>query len=777
MKYADLPKQKISHLVKPAGTTLEEWQVMLRMQQAQREDLQVECVSERYNPGEYRVQSPHSGGVYKVVFRGAKSPWNYCDCMDFKTSQLGTCKHIEAARQWIAQHHKRIHWDLPAYTSVYLSYRGNDRRVKVRVGASASEALRKLVGRYFNDLDELQPTAYETFDTFIREAKALDASFRYYPDAADFVLARREDIRRRKVIENNYDDAALDGLLRTTLYDYQKAGVRFCAQAGRTILADEMGLGKTVQAVATAELLRRECFIEQALVLCPTTLKYQWKREIERFTGAEVVLVEGTPEQRRELLQLSAPYKIASYSSINQDLKELPELTTDMVIMDEVQRLKNWNTQIARSVRRIHSRYALILSGTPLENRLEELYSIVELVDQFLLSPYYLFRDRYLVTDETGRTVGYRNLQEVAERIKPILLRRRKADVALQLPSRIDKNLFVPMTTEQLDAHHSLKQQAARLVAKWHRQHFLSEIDRKQLLLTLSQMRMTCDSLYVLDEHSRYDTKVEEVMNILDECGVTENGMFSTDEERGTVKVVIFSQWERMTRLVAQELEQSGVEFVYLHGNVPARERQERVEAFATDPAVRVFLSTDAGSLGLNLQSASVVINVDVPWNPAVLEQRIGRIHRIGQQRGVEVINLISAGTIEEDMLSKLRFKASLFEGVLDGGEDAVFLGNDNFDSLLSGLQDYMEEGGVEPLLGIAVSEEEQHREAVQTELSFDEPAAVAANAAATTETTNAASPDADVAALLRLLSRLLQADEPTRQRVAALLERFAGEV
>ena len=772
MKYADLPKQKISHLVKLAGATLEEWQVMLRMQQAQREELQVECVSERYNPGEYRVQSPHSGGVYKVVFRGAKSPWNYCDCMDFKTSQLGTCKHIEAARQWIAQHHKRIHWDLPAYTSVYLSYRGNDRRVKVRVGASASEPLRKLVSRYFNDLDELLPTAYESFDTFIREAKALDATFRYYPDAADFVLARREDIRRRKVIESTYDDAALDGLLRTTLYDYQKAGVRFCAQAGRAILADEMGLGKTVQAIATAELLRRECFIEQTLVLCPTTLKYQWKREIERFTGAEVVLIDGSPEQRRELLQTSAPYKIASYSSINQDLKELSEFTTDMVIMDEVQRLKNWNTQIARSVRRIHSRYALILSGTPLENRLEELYSIVELVDQFLLSPYYLFRDRYLVTDDTGRTVGYRNLQEVAERIKPVLLRRRKADVALQLPPRIDKNLFVPMTTEQLDAHHALKQQAARLVAKWHRQHFLSEIDRKQLLLTLSQMRMTCDSLYVLDEHSRYDTKVEEVMNILDECGVTEYGVSSADDGRSGVKVVIFSQWERMTRLIAQELEQSGVEFVYLHGNVPARERQERVEAFGTDPSVRVFLSTDAGSVGLNLQAASVVINVDVPWNPAVLEQRIGRLHRIGQQRGVEVINLISAGTIEEDMLSKLRFKASLFEGVLDGGEDAVFLGNDNFDSLLSGLQDYMEEGDVEPLLGIAVSEEEQHCEAVQTELSFDEPAA-----AATTETTNAAAPDTDAAALLRLLSRLLRADEPTRQKLAVVLEQLAGEV
>ena len=524
MKYADLPKQRISHLVKPDGVSLEDWQVMLRMQQAGREDFEVNCVSERYNPGEYTVASPASGNTYKVVFRGPKSPWNYCDCMDFKTSQLGTCKHVEAARQWIADHHKRIHRDLPAYTSVYLSYRGNDRRIRIRVGSAASEAFRKLVRRYFNDLDELPADGYESFDNFVREARALDPTFKYYADAEDFVLTRREDLRRRKVVASKYDDAALDALLQTRLYDYQKEGVRFAAKAGRAIIADEMGLGKTVQAIATAELLRRECFVEQVLVLCPTTLKYQWKRELERFAGVEVLVIDGTPEQRRELLASNAAYKIASYNSINQDLKELKSLSTDMVIMDEVQRLKNWNTQIARAVRRIRSNYALILSGTPLENRLEELYSIVELVDQFLLSPYYLFRDRYIVTDATGRTLGYKNLQEVSKRIRPVLIRRTKQEVALQLPARIDKNLFVPMTREQLDAHHELKLQAARLVAKWHRMHFLSEMDRKQLLLTLSQMRMTCDSLFVLDERSRADTKVEEVMNILEECGVVGNG-------------------------------------------------------------------------------------------------------------------------------------------------------------------------------------------------------------------------------------------------------------
>lgn len=764
MKYADLPKQRISHLVKPDHLSLEDWQVMLRMQQAQRENLEVECVSERDHPGEYRVTSPTSGGSYKVIYRGPKSPWNYCDCLDFKTSQLGTCKHIEAARQWIADHHKRIHRDLPAYTSVYLSYRGNDRRVKIRIGTTMEKEFRALAKQYFNDFEELLPSSYETFGDFLTEAKKLDEGFRCYKDAFDFILEQRERQRRIDIIKEQYDDKALDSLLRVPLYPFQREGVRFCASAGRAILADEMGLGKTVQAIATAELLRKERLIEQALVLCPTTLKYQWKREIERFTGAEVVLIDGTPEQRRELLGHPAPYKIASYNSINQDLKELKDLTTDMLIMDEVQRLKNWNTQISRSVRHIHSRYSLILSGTPLENRLEELYSIVELVDQYLLSPYYLFKDRYILVDETGATKGYRNLNEVGQRVSRVMIRRKKETVALQLPARIDKTLFVPMTREQMEAHNDLKLHAARLVSKWHRQHFLSEIDRKQLLLTLQQMRMTCDSLYVLDEHSRFDTKVEEVMNILDECGVTVNG-----EGNGLLgtKVVIFSQWERMTRLVAQELERSGVEYAYLHGNVPSRERKARVDAFQDNPQIRVFLSTDAGATGLNLQVANVVINLDLPWNPAVLEQRIGRIHRIGQTRGIEVINLVSTGTIEEDMLSKIRFKTSLFEGVLDGGEDAVFLSEDQFEGLLTGLEDYMEESDAHPSQTLVSEAAEQPigAEPVQTELEFEEQAA-------SPEPQETAHEDTSLLQrLAKDFSDLLLADEPTRRQAAELLK------
>ena len=629
--------------------------------------------------------------------------------------------------------------------------------MKIRIGSTAAKEYRELAKTYFNEFDELRPTAYEAFGDFLSEARKLDDAFRCYKDVLDYVLEQRERLHRLKTVNEKYTDEVLDSLLRAPLYPYQRDGVRFCAMAGRSILADEMGLGKTVQAIATAELLRREQFVGQVVVLCPTTLKYQWKREIERFTNATAIVIEGTPEQRREQLNTDVTYKIASYNSINQQLKELETLDADMIIMDEVQRLKNWNTQIARSVRRIRSRYAVILSGTPLENRLEELYSIVELADQFLLSPYYLFKDRYIVTDETGRTIGYRNLGEVGQRVSSVMLRRRKQDVALQLPARIDKKLFVPMTREQMEAHNDLKLQAARLVAKWHRQHFLPETDRQQLLLTLQQMRMACDSLYVLDEHSRFDTKVEETMNILDECGVTLNGEGQLNGQ-ASPKVVIFSQWERMTRLVAQELERSGVEFVYLHGNVPARERQNRVESFQNDPQVRVFLSTDAGAMGLNLQAASIVINLDLPWNPAILEQRIGRIHRIGQMRGIEVIDLISAGTIEEEMMTKLRFKSALFEGVLDGGEDAVFLSDDKFSGLLDSLDSYMEE----PMADTALIEQQEEPQATRPQ---------------------AETPKEDEGPQLTLLHRLsadladlLLADEPTRQKAAALLRAALNE-
>ena len=673
-------KQVISHIVKPEKMSLEEWQIKLRKQVTDIEHFNISCVDDDLFPGEYIVRNPEKNNEYKVVYRGANSEWNYCSCMDFKTSRLGTCKHIEAVKKWFGgKKGVHVHRELPPYTSVYLSYR-DERCVKIRIGSDNKEAYEQLAKDYFDENHVLKKTAYASIGSFLKQARQISDTFRCYKDAIDFIIDIREKAKRENIVKT-YDDEKLDNLLKVNLYPYQKEGIRFAAKAGKAIIADEMGLGKTIQAIGTAELLRKEGLIGSVLVLCPTSLKYQWRSEIKKFTNAEVFVIEGSHLKRKEAYNRPEPYKIISYNSAANDIKILGSLQTDMLIMDEVQRLKNWNTQISRAARKIEADYSVILSGTPLENKLDELYSIVEFVDNFRLAPYYLFKDKHIITDETGKVLGYKNLNDIGKKLSDILIRRRKKDVKLQMPERSDKNLFIPMTNEQKGMHQEWQNQVRLLVLKWRKMHFLSDKDRKRLLLFLSQMRMVCDSSYILDQKTRYDTKVDECVNIISDI-ISEEGE----------KVVVFSQWERMTRLIAKELEKKEIGFEYLHGGVPSEKRKNLVDNFMNEPSSRVFLSTDAGSTGLNLQSAATIINIDLPWNPAVLEQRIGRIYRLGQQNNIQVINLVTPYSIEEEMLGKLRFKTSMFEGVLDDGEDSVFITDDKFSKMMETVSGMVEE-------------------------------------------------------------------------------------
>ena len=673
-------KPVISHITRPEKMSLEEWQVKLRQQVSKTERFAISSVDEELCPGEYLVRNPEKDNEYKVVYRGANSEWNYCSCMDFKTSRLGTCKHIEAVKNcFIGKKGSRVHREIPPYTSVYLSYR-DERCVKIRIGSDNQEAYEQLAKDYFDENHVLKEKAYAHFGTFLKQARKISDTFRCYQDAIDFIVDIREKATREKLVKK-YDDGKLDELLKVKLYPYQKEGIRFATKAGKAIIADEMGLGKTIQAIGTAELLRSEGLIGSVLILCPTSLKYQWRSEIKKFTNAEVFVIEGSHLKRKEAYNRPEPYKIISYNSAANDIKILGGLQTDMLIMDEVQRLKNWNTQISRAARKIESDYSVILSGTPLENKLDELYSIVEFVDNFRLAPYYLFKENHILTDETGKVLGYKNLNEIGKKLSDILIRRRKKDVKLQMPKRMDKNLFVPMTDEQMGMHAEWQFQVSILVKRWRDRHFLSDKDRKRLLLLLSQMRMICDSSYILDQKTRFDTKVEECVNIISDI-ISEEGE----------KVVVFSQWERMTRLIAKELEAKGIGFEYLHGGVPSEKRKNLVDNFQNEPSSRVFLSTDAGSTGLNLQAAATIINIDLPWNPAVLEQRIGRIYRLGQQNNIQVINLVAPHSIEESMVGKLRFKTSMFEGVLDDGEDSVFISDDKFTKMMETVSGMMEE-------------------------------------------------------------------------------------
>jgi len=312
---------------------------------------------------------------------------------------------------------------------------------------------------------------------------------------------------------------------------------------------------------------------------------------------------------------------------------------------------------------------------------LEELYAITQFVNQHKLPPLYRFLDRYQITGDNGQLKGYKNLKEIGGVLSDCLIRRLKKDVLKQLPARMDKTLFVPMTQQQKDIHRELADVVARLVAKWHRFHFLNEKDRRMLILCLSQMRMVADSTYILDQVTRFDTKIDEVMYIFEEA------LADPDQ-----KVVIFSQWERMTRLVARELDDRETGYAYLHGGIPSADRADLLVRFHEDPQCRVFLSTDAGSVGLNLQNASLLINMDISWNPAILEQRIGRIYRMGQKNNIRVINMVSSDSIEHRMLDILKFKSSMAQGVLDpDGDDTIFMSESKFKKFMESVESLSE--------------------------------------------------------------------------------------
>jgi hypothetical protein len=356
--------------------------------------------------------------------------------------------------------------------------------------------------------------------------------------------------------------------------------------------------------------------------------------------------------------------KITNYETLARDLDLINGWSPDVVIVDEAQRIKNWNTIAARALKRVASPYAVVLTGTPLENRLEELISIVQFVDRHRLGPTWRLLDQHQVRDEVGRVVGYRELDQIGATLAPILLRRRKSEVLEQLPERVDNTFFVPMTAQQRTHHDENRDIAIRIVTRWRRTGYLSETDQRVLTCALQNMRMSCNSTYLLDHETDHGVKADELATLLEEVF-----------EQPDAKVVIFSQWVRTHELIARRLDARGWGYVTFHGGVPGDKRGALVDRFRDDPACRAFLSTDAGGVGLNLQhAAATVINMDLPWNPAVLEQRIGRVHRLGQSRSVQVVNFVAQGTIEEGMLSLLAFKKSLFAGVLDGGGSEIFM-------------------------------------------------------------------------------------------------------
>lgn len=504
---------------------------------------------------------------------------------------------------------------------------------------------------------------------FLSEADA--ASFRLPTAEGLHLLAEasgeadslmRPDRRLRRLLDSLRSPDLLDfpvpEPLQSVLRDYQQTGYRWLKTLAHYrlggVLADDMGLGKTVQAIAYLLSVLPE--IRQngrpALIVAPASLLYNWRSELERFAPqirAEVA--DGTKTERESLLGRvgtgQTDVLIVSYPLLRRDLPHYERLDLHTLVLDEAQAIKNPDTQTARAVKALRAGFRFALTGTPIENSLEELRSVFDAV----LPGLYPNRRKFA---ELTR-------EQIAKRARPFLLRRLKADVLGELPAKIESIRVTELLPEQ-------KRLYAAHLAKL-RYETLEHLDnseelgrsRIQFLAGLTRLRQICchPSLFV-DDYAGRSAKFEQLLETLEEC------------RRAGRRVLVFSQFTEMLGLIRRELGYREMPLFYLDGSTPARERLELCDRFNEGEKSIFLISLKAGGVGLNLTGADTVILYDLWWNPAVERQAEDRAHRMGQTKVVQVIRLVAKGTVEEKMHELQQKKTALIDEVVRPGEDSI---------------------------------------------------------------------------------------------------------
>ena len=625
-----------------------------RRQRAKTERMTVKSTNRKVLWTDYIITNSLSGKSYRVALRGWRQGESYCSCPDFRKNTLGTCKHImnvqrKMGRKFSAAAKKRSYRQKDF--AVHIAY-GESLQLRLlcptEMDAEVTGIVKPIRNRVIKDMRKLLRC--------VRKLEAAGNDVIVYPDAQEYIEFLLHQEHMSRLAEQIRKDPARHPLrktlLKAELLPFQLDGIAFAAAAGRAVLADDMGLGKTIQGIGVAQLLSRESAVEKVLIVCPTSLKSQWRSEIHRFSDRDCQLVLGSAPQRATQYDNSCFFTICNYEQVLRDIKSIEQIRWDLIILDEGQRIKNWGTKTSRMLKSLRSRFALVLSGTPLENRLDELFSVVEFANDRRLGPSFRFFNTHRIVDDKGRLLGYKNMDKLREKLSPILLRRTRSEVMKQLPPRTDEVIRIAPTAEQFDINRAQKMIIQSIVNK----SYISEMDLLRLQKALLVCRMAADSTFLVDKQPPgYSTKLQRLTELIEDL--------NAEKDR---KIVLFSEWTTMLGLIEPILEKLKMGYVRLDGSVPQKKRAQLIHTFQNDPNCKLFITTNAGSTGLNLQKANTVINVDLPWNPAVLEQRIARAHRMGQKNPVQVYILVTENTIEEGMLGTLAAKKEVALAALD---------------------------------------------------------------------------------------------------------------
>ena len=469
-----------------------------------------------------------------------------------------------------------------------------------------------------------------------------------------------QNIKEPDDIEYNVPDE-LKGVLRS----YQETGLKWfktlVSYGFGGILADDMGLGKTLQTIAFLLSEKIEKGVEPSIIVAPTSLVYNWESEIKKFANSlNVLVISGSKLEREEKIVDVNDYDviITSYPLIRRDIDSYSEINFRNCILDEAQYIKNAGSQNAISVKSIVAKNRFALTGTPIENSLTELWSIFD----FIMPSYLLSRSKFakqfekpIVKDADDKT-----LDKLGKHIRPFILRRLKKDVLKELPDKIENTMVAELTTDQKKVYLAYLENIKNEIDQEIKTNGFGKSHLK-ILAGLTRLRqICCDPSMFIENYKGKSGKLmmlEEIVNDFVDSGH---------------RILIFSQFTTMLKIISEMLEKNGIEFMSLDGSTPMEKRGMMVDDFNKGQGKVFLISLKAGGTGLNLTGADTVIHYDPWWNPAVEEQATDRAHRIGQENIVHVMKLICKGTIEEKILELQEKKKRLIDSVIKPGETLV---------------------------------------------------------------------------------------------------------
>lgn len=465
--------------------------------------------------------------------------------------------------------------------------------------------------------------------------------------------------------------ATYDGSL--PLYDFQKVGASFIRSLPASLLADVPGLGKTLQTAAAYEQLA-----DPILVFCPASLKFNWHDEIKKWLANDKVLVvHGSKQERREIWfhagKKRAKWVIANYELLLHDLDIMPDIEWGAIVCDEADRIANPFAKTTKALKSLKTQRRLALTGTPISNTPEDLWSITDWLYPKFLGTYKQFRDKYLkLHPQWDRVIGYQNLDVLREKMEKIMLRRKKEEVLKDFPAKTVEHVHFELSREERQIYDSVRKGLLDEVRK------LTDLDTRSLALLpvrMLRLKQATDHTSLIEADSVSSSKLATLIDMLEP--IIKSGE----------KAIVFTQFASMAAILQNELAQKpgfpGA--LVIKGDVDALDRKMIADRFQNDPTQQILIMTEAGAYGLNLQAASYVFHYDAPWSVAKIEQREGRAHRVGQTKPVTVYHLIARRTIDEYVLKVLKGKQGMADEVL-GDEiekDAASLSREDVEEIL----------------------------------------------------------------------------------------------